>query len=43
MIMNLEALNLGMEEEDIETINKLDMGLGFNDFMVDIQKILLFY
>ncbi|KAL7317973.1 hypothetical protein PS15m_004257 [Mucor circinelloides] len=43
MRMNLEALNWEMEEEDVESINKLDMGLRFNDPMVNAQKIPLFY
>ncbi|KAK4520078.1 uncharacterized protein ATC70_008208 [Mucor velutinosus] len=41
--MNLEALNWEMEEEDVESINKLDTGLRFNDPMVNAQNIPLFY
>ncbi|KAI9494786.1 xylose reductase [Zychaea mexicana] len=43
MKMNLEALNWKMDEEDVQAINQLDMGLRFNDPMVNAQKLPLFY
>lgn len=43
MRMNLECLNWQMDEEDVQAINKLDMGLRFNDPMANAQKIPLFY
>ncbi|KAI7860165.1 xylose reductase [Circinella umbellata] len=43
MKMNLEALNWKMDDEDVQAINQLDMGLRFNDPMVNAQKLPLFY
>lgn len=43
MKMNLEALNWKMDEEDVQAINQLDMGLRFNDPMVNAQKLPIFY
>ncbi|CDH51044.1 xylose reductase [Lichtheimia corymbifera JMRC:FSU:9682] len=43
MKMNLEALNWSMDEEDVQAINQLDMGLRFNDPMVNAQKLPIFY
>lgn len=43
MKMNLEPLNWKMDEEDVQAINQLDMGLRFNDPMVNAQKLPIFY
>ncbi|KAI9308916.1 xylose reductase [Cunninghamella echinulata] len=43
MKLNLEAINWQMDEEDVQAINQLDMGLRFNDPMVNAQKLPLFY
>ncbi|KAG0172371.1 NAD(P)H-dependent D-xylose reductase (XR) [Apophysomyces sp. BC1034] len=43
MKMNLDSLNWKMDEEDVQAINQLDMGLRFNDPMVNAQKLPLFY
>ncbi|SAL98187.1 hypothetical protein [Absidia glauca] len=43
MKMNLEAINWQMDEEDVQAINQLDMGLRFNDPMVNAQKLPIFY
>ena len=43
MRMNIEALNWQLDEEDMQAINGLDMGLRFNDPMVNAQKLPIFY
>ncbi|KAI8387990.1 xylose reductase [Radiomyces spectabilis] len=43
MKMNLQALDWKMDEEDVQAINGLDMGLRFNDPMVNAQKLPIFY
>ncbi|KAF7728254.1 NAD(P)H-dependent D-xylose reductase (XR) [Apophysomyces ossiformis] len=43
MKINLDSLNWKMDEEDVQAINQLDMGLRFNDPMVNAQKLPIFY
>ncbi|KAI8069190.1 xylose reductase [Gongronella butleri] len=43
MQMNLQALTWQMDEEDVDAINKLDLGLRFNDPAVNAQKLPIFY